>query len=243
MPVNVGQRFLKDPEEYKIDVVSQRTKRFGNFHFGVNPAAQGEAVYIPFDRGRQTGLFQQWRVQQVRQCPNLCDTRVRYLSRLFELAIIRTLTFGRRQHHAQRGEILAHAVVQLPRNMPPFFILGSYQTVPQFSELPGPLQDFSVSLLQFLGSFPHLGFQSFGESPEALLALAQRFCGLLLLRDVIVRFQNGLRIPAVVPIESPAAEDDDLLPILALVSKLAGPAVIALKLFGDAFERLGEFGS
>ena len=66
MPVNVGQRFLKDPEEYKIDVVSQRAKRFGDFHFGANPTARGEALDIPTHGGRQTGLFQQWWVQQVR---------------------------------------------------------------------------------------------------------------------------------------------------------------------------------
>src|ERR1700730_8964864 len=89
----------------------------------------------------------------------------------------------------------------------------------------------------------YLEFKAIGQCAQSLLAFTQCFFALLLLGDVIVRFENALLMPAAVPIKRPAAGNYDPAAVLVSVNEFAGPAFILLKLFGNALQRLGKFGA
>ena len=103
-------------------------------------------------------------------------------------------------------------------------------------------QHIRISILQLLGSSTHLCIERLRQSAESLLAFTQCFFVLLLLRDVIVRFENAPLIPAAFSIKRPMAGNYDLATVLTPVNELTGPSFMIAKLFHNAIQRLRKLG-
>ena len=64
--MNIGQAFLQNAEQGKLEGTGQPTEIFGHVETGLNAAAFRETLHIPFCGGGKTGFVQQGRMQQMR---------------------------------------------------------------------------------------------------------------------------------------------------------------------------------
>ncbi len=129
MAVNIGKGFLNNPKDGDFQLVRQPGKGRRNFQIGLNAASLDKSAYKPVQGIAQTGLIQQWRMEQVGKCSRFLDhlgdktnaLRQSVRKRGRDLAFEGLLQ--RFQVHVESCKNLAGAIVQFAREPTPFVIL------------------------------------------------------------------------------------------------------------------------
>src|ERR1700721_1282871 len=140
MTMYVRQTFLHQAKDHQFHIVRQSPKVLRNIDANVQAAAFKKSLQIPADGRMESVLIQKRRMQQVRGRANLAVQLLNDVLDLFHFdrnfggtapGFLNDLS----ETHAQYGQCLTGAVVQLARNMAPFFVLGSQESPGQCSNL------------------------------------------------------------------------------------------------------------
>ena len=144
--MDVREAFLHNAEQRRLYLLWKPADLSRHVQLGCNPASSRKPVCVPTQRGVQTSLVEQGRMQQVRKVTDftrrlLCQGDS--VSKAFSGALIQLRAFFQpAQVDGYRGQIMSRAVMQLSGNSPAFLVLRLEQTG-------GKLTQFLLSPLAF----------------------------------------------------------------------------------------------
>src|ERR1700722_12245992 len=177
--MNVRQALLYHPEGRQFQVSRQPSQVLRQLERNLDVAALAEPVNVPAKGGLQADFLEQWRMQQVGQRSqlrrNLSDDRRVVLESLGQVGTpLLRFRFKRRQIHAQERQTLSRAVVQIPGDPAPFFVLHPQQSGGKLAQtLIGRVE--YLRLPQHLHVFPPEFVGALADASfEILLRLLQR---------------------------------------------------------------------
>src|SRR5450432_2634397 len=150
--MNVGERFLDNAENGRFQLPRNSSKFAIQLQADFNAAALLKSFREPADRGNQAHFIEKRRVQQIRNGSEF----VRYLVHDFSIFGQAGSDFGANalrlslqggKIHAQQGEGLAGAVVQVAGDAPSLFILDVEEPRGEFAQAAiGGLESFRLLL-------------------------------------------------------------------------------------------------